>query len=238
MVKRKIVKIDEEKCDGCGQCIPACAEGALQIVDGKARIVKETYCDGLGDCLGHCPQDAISIEEREAPAFDEKATAEHLRVMAGPRKVAPIPSGGCPSARAFAIERREEIPRGQVRSNPSELRQWPLQLTLVPPAAPFWDGADLLIAADCVPFSYADFHADLLKGKSLIIACPKLDETGPYLEKLKTIFAGNDIQSVTVAHMEVPCCFGLMRLVQEALSASGKDIPFRAVEISIKGDKK
>jgi Fe-S-cluster-containing hydrogenase component 2 len=238
MSVRKIVKIDEEKCNGCGLCIPACAEGALQIVGGKAKIVKDVYCDGLGACLGHCPQDAISIEEREAPAFDEDAALENLKAKAGERKPPPHPQGGCPSAAAFSIEKGDARSTGSGTGAASELRQWPVQLALVPPVAPFWDGADLLIAADCVPFSYADFHGDLLRGKALIIACPKLDETGPYREKLRTIIAENDIRSVTVAHMEVPCCFGLMRLVWEALSASGKEIPLHEVEIGIGGDRK
>ena len=238
MSMRKIVKIDEEKCNGCGLCIPACAEGALRIVDGKAKIVKDIYCDGLGACLGHCPQDAISIEEREANPFDEAAAIENLKAKAGERKPLPHPQGGCPSAAAFSIERGpEDAPRPHTGAA-SELGQWPVQLALVPPVAPFWDGADLLIAADCVPFAYADFHGDLLRGKALIIACPKLDETGPYLVKLRTILAENDVRSITVAHMEVPCCFGLMRLVREALSASGKDIPLHEVEISIKGERK
>ncbi|MDP8247774.1 MAG: 4Fe-4S binding protein [Candidatus Tritonobacter lacicola] len=238
MVTRKIVNIDEEKCDGCGLCIPACSEGALRIVDGKARIVKEIYCDGLGDCLGHCPRGAISIEEREAPAFDEKATKEHLEAVAGEQSPLPISPGGCPSAAAFTIERDKTVTGHTATGAPSELRQWPVQLALVPPVAPFWENADLLIAADCVPFAYADFHADLLRGKALINACPKLDETGPYPEKLISIFSENNIRSVTVARMEVPCCSGLVRLVREAIGASGKEVPFHEVEISIKGEKK
>lgn len=238
MSVRKIVKIDEEKCNGCGLCIPACAEGAIQVVDGKAKIVKDIYCDGLGDCLGHCPQDAISIEEREAPAFDEKATKEHLKAISRDRPPIPHPQGGCPSATAFTIERDKTVTGHTATGAPSELRQWPVQLALVPPVAPFWENADILVAADCVPFAYADFHADLLIGKALINACPKLDETGHYMNKLISIFSENNIRRVTVARMEVPCCSGLVRLVREAIGASGKELPFNEVEISIKGEKK
>ena len=198
MSKRKIVKIDEEKCTGCGLCVPNCAEGALKIINGKAVLVKEIYCDGLGACLGHCPEDAITIEERESAAFNEEETKRHL----------------------------------------SGLKNWPVQLKLVPVDAPYFKNSDLLIAADCVGFSHPDFHKDLLKGKPLIICCPKLDDPEAYIEKLAEIFKVNNLKSVTVAHMEVPCCFGLNQIVSEALKLSGRKIPVKEITIGIQGDIK
>lgn len=254
-VVRNIVKIDEEKCDGCGLCIPQCKEGALQIIDGKARLVSEVYCDGLGACLGHCPQGAISIVEEEAEQFDERAVEEHLtavqedeeqkaqtledREPQEPSHLFPH-EGGCPGARmmSFAAKRNEtDRPRAASASEPeSALTQWPVQLTLVPVAAPYLQGADLLIAADCVPFAHAGFHQNLLDGKALLIACPKLDDTGPYIQKLARIFSECDPKSITVAHMEVPCCFGLGRVVREGLRLAGKKIPVRDVTVSIQGE--
>jgi NAD-dependent dihydropyrimidine dehydrogenase PreA subunit len=242
-VTRNIVRIDEEKCDGCGLCIPQCKEGALQIIDGKARLVSEIYCDGLGACLGHCPNDAITVEEREAEEFDEKAVEEHLKEKPKvPETSSPHAAAGhgCPSARVFSFaakKRPAPSPEGSP-SQPAEsaLAQWPVQLTLVPVSAPYLQGADLLIAADCVPFAYAGFHKDLLEGKALVIACPKLDDTEPYLQKLAAIFAKCDLKSITVAHMEVPCCFGLVNLVHEALKLAGKEIPVRDVTLSIQGE--
>lgn len=220
MVTRKIVRIDEEKCDGCGLCVPACPEGAIQIIDGKARLVSDTYCDGLGACLGHCPKDAITIEEREAEPFDEEAVQAHLETE---HHIA----AACPSAQVMQFK----VPAK------SELAQWPIQLTLVPPQAPYLNNADLLIAADCTPFAYPQFHQDLLKGKTILIGCPKLDDVQFYIEKLAQIFSHNNIASVTVAHMEVPCCFGLTYIVKEALSQAGKDIPVEDITISIRGEK-
>jgi ferredoxin len=199
---RKIVKIDEAKCNGCGQCVPNCMEGAIQIIDGKARLVGENLCDGLGNCLGTCPMDAITIEERPAEEFDEQAVQ---------RKMGPVPISA------------------------SQLSHWPVQLALVPVAGPIWEGADVLIAADCVAFALPDFHERLLAGKTLAIACPKLDDIQPYIEKLSAIFAGNDIRSITVAHMEVPCCSGIVYAVREALAQSGKDIPVADVTVAIDG---
>ncbi len=241
-VVRKIVKIDEEKCDGCGLCIPQCKEGAIQIVDGKARLVSEIYCDGLGACLGHCPQGAITIEEREAEEFDDEAVHEHLHASEkAPEPAAHLSHGdGCPSARVMSFLAKTSRPaiREGAEAAPAEsaLSQWPVQLTLVPASAPYLQGADLLIAADCVPFAYANFHKDLLEGKAVLIACPKLDDTGPYLQKLARIFAQCEPKTITVAHMEVPCCFGLVRLVEEALRLSGKSIRVRDVTISISGE--
>jgi len=237
MVLRNIVKIDEQKCNGCGLCIPACAEGALQIIDGKARLVKDIYCDGLGACLGKCPQDAISIIQREAEEFDEKAAEEHAKAT---RKTEATPhqQHACPSTQAMQFKpSTDELPAAIRRSQKSQLSTWPVQLKLMPPNAPFLRNADLLIAADCVPFAYVDFHEDLLKSRVLAVGCPKLDDATLYRNKLAEIFRNAGIRSITVANMEVPCCFGLHRLVQEALELSGKKIPLRQVTVSIKGEK-
>ncbi len=226
-MKREIITIDEEKCDGCGICVPACAEGALQVVNGKARLVKDSYCDGLGNCLGDCPRGAISIEEREADAFDEKAVEEHLKSKETPHV--------CPGT----ITRTFASAPSAVASTPeqgSQLEQWPVQLHLVSPEAPWWNGADVLAAASCVPVSYGDFQNRMLKGRKLVIACPKLDRTEGYLGKLTEIFRKNSISSVTVAHMEVPCCSGLVAMVERALALSGKVIPYRRMKIGIQGD--
>jgi len=241
MVLRNIVRIDEEKCTGCGLCIPACAEGALQIVDGKARLVKDIYCDGLGACLGECPQGAITIIQREAEEFDEKAAEEYLkksRVVPSVHHAHPH-STGCPSAQVRHFEKAtEEKPTATLtEKRETRLSTWPVQLKLLPSNAPFFEDADMLITADCVPFAYADFHEDLLKGKTLAIGCPKLDDAALYRDKLADIFRMSNIKSVTVVNMEVPCCFGLYRLVKEALAASGKTIPLRQETISIKGEK-
>jgi len=238
MAKRKIVKIDEEKCTGCGLCIPNCAEGALQIVDGKAKIVKEIYCDGLGACLGHCPEGAITIEEREAAVFDEEATKKHIDELKEKEKK-DLPCG-CPGTAVKTIKKRANGPtdQGTTRKTESELSNWPIQLMLVPVEAPYLKNADLLIAADCVAFSYPDFHQDFLKGRVLLLGCPKLDAATIYEEKLAEIFKSNAIKSITLLHMEVPCCFGLNQIVNEALRLSGKKIPLKEVTISIKGDIK
>ncbi len=245
-MKRKIIRIDEEKCNGCGLCVNACAEGAIQLVDGKARLLSETYCDGLGACIGECPQDAITIEEREAEAFDEAAVKKHL-ASAG-NSASPKPQahahqhhhggGGCPGSMARSLTARKGA--GSAGSSglgtPSELRQWPVQLHLVPINAAYWEDADLLIAADCVAFASGDFHPRLLKGKKLIIACPKLDDTDSYVEKLQEIFSSNNIRSITVARMEVPCCGGLVAIAKQALEKSGKKIPFSTVIMGIDGE--
>jgi Pyruvate/2-oxoacid:ferredoxin oxidoreductase delta subunit len=241
MVLRSIVKIDEEKCTGCGLCVPACAEGAIKIINGKAKLISDKYCDGLGACLGECPVGAITIEERETEEFDKEAVKEHLkREQAVPvvhHHHASHPS--CPSAKVMYFERNlteKEVVTAPEKSA-SMLSQWPVQLTLVPPTAPFFENADLLIAADCVPFAYANFHSDFLRGKTLVIGCPKLDNAGFYKEKLTEIFKQSNIRSVTVVNMEVPCCFGLYRLIKEALDSSGKNIPLKQEIISIKGNK-
>jgi ferredoxin len=236
MVLRNIVQIDEKKCNGCGLCIPSCAEGALQIIDGKARLVKDVYCDGLGACLGECPQDAITIIQREAEEFDENAAEEHVKnTRETPEASAPVVS--CPSTRAMQFETEEKPAVDTASKRESMLSTWPVQLKLLPPQAPFLKNADLLIAADCVPFAYADFHEDMLKGRVLAVGCPKLDDVSLYRNKLAAIFRTADIKSVTVVNMEVPCCFGLKRIIEEAMELSGRHVPLRQVTISVKGEK-
>ncbi|MBU4311757.1 MAG: 4Fe-4S binding protein [Candidatus Omnitrophica bacterium] len=237
MTKRKIVKIDEEKCTGCGLCIPNCAEGALQIVDGKAKLVKEIYCDGLGACLGHCPEGAITIEERETKGFDEKATNKHLEELKKKEKK-DLPCG-CPGTAVKTLKTPGHRSHAQgERESESELANWPIQLMLVPVEAPYLKDANLLIAADCVAFSYPDFHQDFLKGRIALIGCPKLDAATVYEEKLAELFKINSIKSITVLHMEIPCCFGLIQIVKEALRLSGKNIPLKEITIGIKGEVK
>jgi len=239
MAKRKIVKIDEEKCTGCGLCIPNCAEGALQIVDGKAKLVKEIYCDGLGACLGHCPEDAITIEERESAVFDEKATEKHLKDMKKKEKKSKDLPCGCPGTAVKTLKAQGSRLKAEgKRKSESELVNWPIQLMLVPTEAPYLKNADLLIAADCVAFSYPDFHQDFLKDRVLLMGCPKLDAATIYEEKIAEILKLNNIKSITLLHMEVPCCFGLKQIVSEALRLSGKKIPLKEVTVGIKGDIK
>lgn len=242
MAIRKIVTIDEKKCDGCGLCVQSCAEGALQVVDGKARLINEVYCDGLGACLCECPQDAITIEEREAEDFDITSVQRHLEETK--EGIASLVAGEetgevCPGSAPRRIERCEML-EGKTEApeeegEPSRLENWPVQIQLVPPSAPYFDGADLLIAADCVPFALADFHRRFLENKILLVGCPKLDNAEFYRRKLPQIFIQNEIKSVTVAYMEVPCCFGLVHLVHESIKESGKEIPFKAIKIGING---
>ncbi len=255
---RKMVSIDEEKCNGCGECVPSCAEGAIQIIDGKARLLADNLCDGLGACLGDCPLGAITVEEREADEYDEAAVDDHLKEIGRAplshhgEPAAPVtggcpsaavksfaaPAGGCPSARTMTFDESPVEASSDSASRPSRLAQWPVQLHLVPPTAPFFQNADVLLAADCAPFAYADFQEDLLKGKALAIACPKLDNTEPYVEKLTAMITQSNIKSLTVVHMEVPCCNGLVMMAKQALANSGRDIPFETVCIGIRGDKK
>jgi len=243
MATRKIVRIDEEKCTGCSLCIPNCAEGALQIIDGKAKLMSEKFCDGLGACLGHCPEDAITVVEREAEEFDEKAVESYLhRHQEAKPEPKPQPAPvftGCPSSRAMHFK----VPETKTESTSvtpavSQLTQWPVQLKLVPINAPYFQDADLLIAADCVPFAYADFHRDFMKGKAVVVGCPKLDDVQYYKEKLTEIFKTNSIKSITLPYMEVPCCFGLVKATEDAIAASGKNIPLKKVKIGIRGDVK
>ena len=236
---RKIVKIDEEKCNGCGVCVPSCAEGALQIINGKAKLISEQYCDGLGACLGECPQGAIIIEERKAEEFNEEAVEHHLQTKESVSDELPC---GCSSATVTQFERKTSSATStaeitEATSKPM-LTHWPVQLTLVPPFAPFLQGADLVLAADCVPFAYAGFHQDFLKDHALVVACPKLDDFEAHLRKLTELLRHSEVKSLTAVHMEVPCCFGLVHMAQQAIQASGKDIPFREITIGVKGDRK
>jgi NAD-dependent dihydropyrimidine dehydrogenase PreA subunit len=244
---RKIVHIDQEKCDGCGLCAPSCAEGAITIVNGKAQIAADNLCDGLGACLGECPQDAITIIERDADLFDEAAVEKHLQGghaaahrHEAPAKTAPPQAaqhhGGCPGSRAVSFAPAPATAAPDAGSQPSQLAQWPVQLHLVPVTAPYFQNADLLITADCVPFAYADYHRDYLAGKAVVIGCPKLDDNNAYLEKLTELFRSSSIKSITVLRMEVPCCGGIVMAARQALAASGKEIPFSEVTISIRGE--
>ena len=208
-VLRKIIEIDEDKCNGCGQCIITCAEGSLEIIDGKARVIADKYCDGLGACLGECPMDALTIVEREADEFDVEAVEEHLS-----QRKAPVTIG---------------------ESTQSALSQWPIQIRLIPPNAPFLKEADLLIVADCVPAAFPGFHGEFIKNKIVMLGCPKFDDVQGYIDKFTEIFAHSEIKSITTAIMEVPCCSGLPMIVKKAMEASGKEIPTDRVVISTKG---
>jgi Pyruvate/2-oxoacid:ferredoxin oxidoreductase delta subunit len=240
---RQIIEIDEERCDGCGLCASACAEGAIQIIDGKARLVSDTYCDGLGACIGECPQDALTIVEREAEGFDETAVERRLAGLSGNAGHGDAPGEtlacGCPGSMVRELEADagdRDAADHDGEHMPSHLRNWPVQLHLVPVNAPYLQGARLLLAADCVPFALADFHRLLLEGKILIVGCPKLDDASFYRDKLATILRENDIASLTIAFMEVPCCFGLVALARQAIEASGRDIPFSSVKVGIRGE--
>ena len=229
---RKIIHIDEEKCNGCGLCARACHEGAIEMVNGKAKLAREDFCDGFGDCLPNCPTGAITFEEREAPAYDEAA------VKASRQAALKAAGQGCPGSRFMRLDRGGEeapAPAGAVGARPlSRLAQWPVQLKLLPVKAPFYDGAKLLIAADCTAYACASFHEDFMKGRVTMIGCPKLDE-GDYTEKLTEIIRENDIRSVTIVRMEVPCCGGLQRAAENALRASGKFIPWQVVTFTRDG---
>jgi ferredoxin len=269
-MKRQIIKIDNDKCDGCGLCIPNCPEGALQVIDGKVRMVGDLLCDGLGACIGHCPKGALLVEEREAEPYDEKKTMEniikggeelikaHLEHLKSHGQTAYLEAahefleehdmtppahghgahqGGCPGMKTMDLKPAQgstSVP--QNNSAVSELRQWPIQLHLLNPKAPYFQNAELLIAADCVPFAFPNFHARFLKGKILIILCPKLDQSmDAYLEQLTLILRENTIKSATVAHMEVPCCFGTVGLVEEAVQRSGKNVTIKEYTIALNG---
>ncbi len=231
---RRIIRIDEEKCTGCGLCAKACHEGAIDMVDGKARLVRESFCDGLGDCLPACPAGAISFEEREAPGYDRQAAGKAQSERTDEKT--PHPQGGCPGKRAMRLVRAgEDAPVPSPTGAPlSRLAQWPCQMRLVSPHSPFLQGADLLIAADCTAYAYAGMHEDLMRGRVTVIGCPKLDSTD-YSEKLAEILKRNEIRSVTLVRMEVPCCGGLQRAAEKALGVSGKQIPFRVVTVSCRG---
>jgi ferredoxin len=253
MAKRKIIEIDRDLCDGCGLCTTACMEGALELdEDNKAVLVKEIYCDGLGACLDVCPTGALTVVEREGETYDPKATYQHIIKTRGTeaarnvhgviresgrvRKPTPSVHSGCPGSRAMEIPKADGARPDVSIFGRSELSQWPLQLHLVSPLAPYFNGADLLIAADCTAFSFGSFHPDLLKGKKLVIACPKLDDTANYVEKLAEILRRNDLRSLTVAIMTVPCCSGLLHMVEEAVVQSGTDIKPKKIVIGIDGN--
>ncbi len=225
---RKIIKIDEEKCNGCGACAAACHEGAIEMVNGKARLTREDYCDGLGDCLPACPTGAITFEEREAPAYNEAA------VLAAKKSQSATLPCGCPGTSSKAINRESCNVNATQNNVTSQLSQWPVQIKLVPVNAPYFDGARLLIAADCTAFAYGNFHNDFIRNHITLIGCPKLDSVD-YTDKLTAIIANNNIKSVTVARMEVPCCGGIENAVKKALQASGKLIPWQIVVISTDG---
>lgn len=225
---RKIIKIDEEKCNGCGACAEACHEGAIQMVDGKAKLVFENYCDGLGDCLPVCPTDAISFEEREAPAYNEDAVKQSKM-----NTHVSLPCG-CPGTESKVIKRQQTCRADAPSPQFSQLSHWPVQIKLVPINAPYFDGAHLLIAADCTAYAYGNFHTEFIRNKTVIVGCPKLDAVD-YTEKLTAIISNNNIQSMTVVRMEVPCCGGLETAAKNALKASGKFIPWQIVTISTDG---
>jgi ferredoxin len=278
MAVRKIIKIDEDICNGCGNCIPNCPEGALQVIDGKARLISDLFCDGLGACIGECPIEAIKVVQREAEPYNETKVMENItrqgkNVIAAHLKhlrnhgetglynealeylknnnieIAEdvevnsknsenedrLPCG-CPGSAVMDLRGEEPCEAVKPGVRVSKLRQWPVQIMLVPSTAPYLKDADLLIAADCVPFAYEGFHEDFLENKALLIGCPKLDDSEFYMKKFTEIFRLNDIKSVTVVHMEVPCCFGMLSIVKQAVKDSGKDIPVKAVNIGIRGN--
>ena len=277
-MEREIITIDEELCNGCGDCVPGCPEGALQIIEGKARLINDLFCDGLGACIGECPVNAITIEKREAVPYDEEKTMEnivkhgdatvlaHLEHLKGHNEIEfltiavnflkknnhNVPAGfedpenvnaeptmacGCPGSMEQDIVQENSTDKSsQSIPNVSELSQWPIQLQLLNSGAPYFKGADLLIAADCVPFSYPAFHSEFLKNKKLIVFCPKLDTTiDSYIQKLEEIFSTQGIKSITIAHMEVPCCFGVEQIVKTALKNAGKDVAIDDITIAING---
>ena len=232
---RKIIRIDENLCDGCGQCVIACAEAAIEIIDGKARVVADRYCDGLGACLGECPQGALTIIEREAEEFDEKAVQARVlqQQLEGTEMHAPQPQ--CPSAQTRQLAQHASSASAQAAPSQSELSTWPVQLSLISPDAPFLEGADLLVAADCTPFAYPDLHRDFLKGRVLLCGCPKLDDQEAYVQKFTQIFEHNAIRSVTVVVMEVPCCGGMPKIIEKAMQSSGRKVPVETVVVGIEG---
>lgn len=233
-VKRKIIRIDEEKCNGCGNCVVNCLEGALRIIDGKAKLVNESFCDGLGACIGECPTGALVIEEREADSFDEEAVKKHLEEEKKSTVETALPCG-CPGTAVKEI-RREEKSSCNLIEHRSQLKNWPVQIHLVPPNAPYLKGAKLLVAADCTPCAFADFHNRFLKGRVLLLGCPKLHDAEFYRLKLSQIFKENKIESVNVVFMEVPCCFGLVDTVQRALGESGAKVPIDLTKVGINGE--
>lgn len=240
---RKIIHIDEEKCNGCGLCVDACHEGAIELVDGKARLVSDEYCDGLGDCLPECPTGAISIIERKGKPFDKQAVQKRLKELEKEEEILPC---GCPGTLAKSIKRKDtsEKVKEEIKSSccsnkevvSSELRQWPVQISLINPSASYFDDADILIAADCTAYAYGNFHKDFMKGKVTLIGCPKLDNINYYMEKFVEIFKNNDIKSITVVRMQVPCCNGLANAVKKSMLAAELIVPYKEVVITAEGE--
>ncbi len=240
-IKRKIIQINEERCNGCGLCIPSCAEGALQIINGKARLVAEKFCDGLGACLGECPQGALHIVEREAEDFDEKAVEEHLHAQKSAWSSEPLTMAcGCPSTHVQTFTPSTTLAEtdqpAYFAQQKSALTHWPVQIRLVPPTAPFLKGADLLVVADCTPIAYPNFHRDFIAGKVVMVGCPKFDDAQEYVQKFVDIFNAAGLKSIAVVTMEVPCCQGLPMIVRKALEITGKKIPLEQVVISTRGE--
>jgi len=239
-VHRKIIEIDEERCDGCGLCIIGCAEGALKIVDSKAKVIADKFCDGLGACIGECPNDALTIVEKETDEFDEAAVEKHLSQMEKKQaRETPAPSAGCPSAKlqSFAPTacQKANQPTAQ-KVGASALSHWPVQIRLVPPNAPFLKNANLLVAADCTPLAYPDFHERFLKGKAVLMGCPKFDDVQDYIDRFAAIFSESDIASITAVIMEVPCCSGLPYIIKKGMEKSGKTVPMETVVIGTRGE--
>ncbi len=227
MAVRKIIKIDEEKCNGCGRCVDACAEGAIEIQGGKARIVRDMFCDGFGACLGECPQGALTIEEREADEFDEEAAKEHVEKGRTP------PACSCPSAVPMLLKPQQAA--ASPGGSGSDLMNWPIQMSLVSPNAPYFKGARLLLAGDCTAFAFASMHPDFIRGRTTIIGCPKLDDNEEYVQKLSAILAANDVQDITIVHMEVPCCGQIRRLVQAARERAKSEVGITSYTIGRTG---
>ncbi len=247
MAIRNIIEIDEELCNGCGKCVTACAEGAIQMVEGKAKLVSDVYCDGLGACIGDCPTGALEVVQREAAEFDEGAVEQRLEELKREEPKPHAHAGGCPGSAARSLASSGGCPGSAMRSvdpagdeggsaGPSQLVNWPVQLHLISPQAPYFQNAELLVAADCAPFAYPDFHRKLLAGRPLVIACPKLDEAQPYVDKLAQLIAMNDLKGISIVHMEVPCCTGLMHIVLKAKELSGIDVPIKRTVVGIRGD--
>ena len=253
MVKRKIITIDEEKCNGCGNCVTGCQEGALQIVDGKAKLVNEKFCDGFGDCIGECPTGALKIVEKETKDFDLEATKKHVKNIRGEKGVQAMLAAqqehgqeitdneddlqacGCPGMSMKTINKNNNSQAKATASINSELQQWPVQIHLLSPRAPYFKNANLLVTADCVPVAYGDFQK-LLKGKTIALGCPKLDNAEQYITKITKIIKNNDLKSITVARMEVPCCGGLVNIVKTALRQSDSDLKLKVINLSIEGE--
>jgi NAD-dependent dihydropyrimidine dehydrogenase PreA subunit len=255
-IMRKIIQIDDLKCNGCGLCIPACPEGALQIIDGKARLIKEQFCDGLGACLGDCPEDALHVIEREVEVYDAEGVVDHIRhnapdklqehfrhmdehkadIEKASRPSAMHSHAACPGSKAMQWQEHDPSPSGLPRQQ-SQLRQWPVQLHLVPPGAPYFRNADIMIVADCVPFAYPNFHEEFVKDNAIAVGCPKLDDVEAYIMKIAQIIQQSKPKSLTVLYMEVPCCTGLVHITRQAIEQSGISVPLSAVLITIKGDK-